>query len=115
MGDQEQAQLASRLKEAREEQGLTQRELAEKAGLTASAVSQFEGGKREPSFNSMVKLARALEVSPSYLSGLEEYDVDPEIRAMFREFSDLDEADLDLLRTVAAGLRKRSEESDTDA
>lgn len=114
MADQDHAQLASRLKEAREEQGLSQRALAEEAGLTPSAISQFEAGKREPSFGSIVKLARALELSPSYLSGLEEYDIDPEIRAMFREFSDLDKGDLAVLQTVAAELRKRSGETEDD-
>lgn len=114
MVEKEQAQLASRLKEAREQKGLSQRSLADEAGLTPSAISQFEAGKREPSFSSIVKLARALGVSPSYLSGLEEYDIDPEIRAMFREFSDLDEGDLAVLRTVAAELRKRSDETEAD-
>lgn len=101
--------FAKRLRERRNEKGWTQAELATKAGLTASAISQFETEEREPAFSSLVKLARALEVSASFLSGLEEYDLDPSIRAFYREQQELSDADRDLLRTIAADLKRRAE------
>lgn len=103
--------FAKRLRDHRKRRGLTQAELAAAAELTASAISQFETGDREPTFSSLVKLARALEISPSYLSGLEEYDLEPSIRAFYREQQELSDADRELLKTIAAGLKRRAQES----
>lgn len=47
--------------------GLTQRELAEKAGTTHVAISQIEAGKRQPRPSMITKLAEALEVKPEDL------------------------------------------------
>jgi transcriptional regulator with XRE-family HTH domain len=102
--------LSKRLRELRGKKDLTQADLAELAGLTASAISQFESGVREPNFSSLVKLARALDVSPSFLSGLEEYDLEPEIRAFYREHQELSEGDRAVLRLMAARLREKREE-----
>lgn len=66
MGD-----FAKRLTEVREYRGLSQAELAEKAGMVPSAVSHFETGRRDPSLGSLRKLARALSVSLDDLAGEE--------------------------------------------
>ena len=42
--------------------GFTQRQLAERAGITTAHVSQIEGGKREASVKVLRKLADALDV-----------------------------------------------------
>ena len=103
--DTSRALFRRRLKESREKLGMNQAELAAKAGLTPSAISQFEAGDREPNFGSLVKLAKSLEVSPSYLSGTEEYDLDPAMRAFYREHQELSEQDVQLLRTMAMSLK----------
>ena len=51
-----------KLRELREQAGLTQRGLAEKAGLTLHSVRNHEQGQRLPSWLAVVKLARALGV-----------------------------------------------------
>lgn len=43
--------------EMRENAGLSQTAVADKLKCTSSAVSQYESGKREPSFETLVKLA----------------------------------------------------------
>lgn len=43
--------------ELREAAGLSQTAVAEKLQCTPSAISQYESGKREPSFEVLVKLA----------------------------------------------------------
>ena len=40
--------------------GLTQKELAEKADVTESQISQIETGKRKPSFETLLKISEAL-------------------------------------------------------
>src|SRR5262245_29005878 len=54
--------FAARLKELREGAGLTQPQLAEKAGLSKAGVADLEQGRREPSWATAVALAEALGV-----------------------------------------------------
>jgi transcriptional regulator with XRE-family HTH domain len=58
-----------RLRAAREKRGLSQGELAARAGLQASAISHFETGSRKPSFDNLRRLADALNVTTDYLLG----------------------------------------------
>ena len=51
----------------REERGISQETLADLADIHRNYISQIESGKRNLSFYNVVKLARALRVSPSKL------------------------------------------------
>ena len=53
--------LGRRIKELREQQGLTQQALADKAGLSRIYVQKLEAGEREsPSWDALERIARAL-------------------------------------------------------
>ncbi|OGK96249.1 MAG: hypothetical protein A3E31_10800 [Candidatus Rokubacteria bacterium RIFCSPHIGHO2_12_FULL_73_22] len=54
--------LGARIKALRGERGLQQRQLAEKAGLTPSMVSQIESGRLTPSLHTLGRVAAALGV-----------------------------------------------------
>ncbi len=54
--------LGERLRALRQERELQQRQLADKAGLTPSMVSQIESGRLTPSLHTLGKLAAALGV-----------------------------------------------------
>src|SRR5262249_50899537 len=54
--------LGERIRALRTERQLQQRQLAEKAGLTPSMVSQIESGRLSPSLNTVGKLAAALGI-----------------------------------------------------
>ena len=60
-----------RLKELRLKKGLTQTELGEKVGVKQNTFTNWENGKREPSFENLIKLADLLEVSLDSLFGRE--------------------------------------------
>ena len=60
-----------RLKELRLKKGLTQTELGEKVGVKQSTFTNWENGKREPNFETIIKLADLLEVSLDWLFGRE--------------------------------------------
>lgn len=62
------------IKEARKRAGLTQAQLAEKSGVAAISIHQYEAGKREPRVEQLLRLAPALNVPISYL--LETEDID---------------------------------------
>ncbi len=57
--------FAVRLKELRHLAGLSQPELAEKSGIDVGTIRQFEQGRRKPTWDTLVKLAKGLEVSLS--------------------------------------------------
>lgn len=66
--------MYQRIKALREQQGMTQQQLAEKIGFkTASAINKIELGLRDINQTKIVKIAEALNVSPAYLmSGAED-------------------------------------------
>lgn len=49
------------LKKYRKAKGLKQKELADIVGVTESSISQYESGKKNPSFEIALKLAEALD------------------------------------------------------
>jgi len=64
--------IYERIAKKREELGFTQTELARRAGLKPPAISQYEGGSRNPSYEALIKLSNALGVTVDYLmSGIE--------------------------------------------
>lgn len=59
---------AKKVKALREELGLTQKEVAERAGLTESAYRAYELGDRKPKLGALEKLAKVFGVKTEYLS-----------------------------------------------
>jgi len=59
--------VGEKVRRLREEQALTQEELAQKAGITLTSVSRIELNKAEPRPKTRRKLAEALGVEPSEL------------------------------------------------
>lgn len=64
----------NRIKELREAKGYTQEDLAQLAGVTGQAISFWETGKRNITTINAEKIAKALNVSPSFLVGWSDYD-----------------------------------------
>lgn len=65
LGNPKMAELprfAARLRELREQAGLSQKDLADKAGLSQAAVAHLEQGRNEPTWSSVLALADALGV-----------------------------------------------------
>jgi transcriptional regulator with XRE-family HTH domain len=101
--------FARRLKAARELRQLNQAELAERAGLQATAISHFETGTRRPSFDNLRRLADALEVTTDYLLGR---SADPTVSsgaadALFRDYAKLTAHDRTIARDFMSTLAKR--------
>lgn len=59
--------VADRIKSLREQQGLTQTELAKHLGITRSSVNAWEMGISIPSTQYIVELAYTFKVSTDYL------------------------------------------------
>jgi transcriptional regulator with XRE-family HTH domain len=56
------AWFPDRLRELREQAGLTQEQLAERVGVKRDAVARWESGRREPGWSSILALCKALGV-----------------------------------------------------
>ena len=59
--------LGERIGALRRARGLSQAELARRLKISASAMGMYEQGRREPSAQTLVALARELQVSTDYL------------------------------------------------
>lgn len=59
--------LGRRIRALREAIGLSQEALADEAGIHRTYMSALERGVNNPTYSTMVKLARALRVHPSKL------------------------------------------------
>ena len=82
------------LKNFRQKAELTQAELADKAGISRSAVAMYERGEREPDFRTLEKLAAILGVNMSALLGEEKAPAqNGEGSALSEKFNLLDDAD----------------------
>lgn len=62
-------QFAERLKEIREENNMSRKDLAEKLFVSVRLVSYWETGKRECSFDMLIKIADLFGESVDYLLG----------------------------------------------
>lgn len=58
-----------RIKYARKENGLTQRELAEETGIPASTIAKYETGKLEPDLEKLGILSNYLNKPADYFIG----------------------------------------------
>jgi transcriptional regulator with XRE-family HTH domain len=59
-----------RLKQLREEQDLSKRELAVKLGIPPSTYYDYENGKTQPDLSKIIKIAEFFDVNSDYLLGL---------------------------------------------
>lgn len=64
--------FAQRLKQLREENGLTQEALAKATNISQAGIAKWETGDRTPSLDNFVTLAVFFKCSMEYLVGLED-------------------------------------------
>ena len=57
-----------RIQKARKAKKLSQRELGEMLGVSGSMIGQYENNLRKPKYETLVKIASQLDVSPHYLA-----------------------------------------------
>lgn len=100
-------EIGQRIAEVREQAGLTQSALARAMGISQSAVSQIESGERNPSYDMLRQVAKALDVSVAYLAGAEVERLRPEEEAHFRQYRGLTPEAREELQAFAAYLRHK--------
>lgn len=88
--------IGKRIKEARENLGLTQNELAELVGVTGSAITNYEKETSHPKESIMYKLLDSLNVDANYLfqdvvSVKYEFQADYKEQELIKKYRDLDD------------------------
>lgn len=61
--------FSERLKELREEAGLSQKEIADILNISRTSISGYESTNREPDFSTLIKIANFFDISLDYLLG----------------------------------------------
>lgn len=107
--------LRKRITKAREDIGLNQAELAEKAGVTPAAISQIEKGARVPSIPVLQSIANVLKVSLDYLIGktdsseLQDLMQRSDFIAFYRAFESLEKDDKQVIEKHIQFLKSQHE------
>ena len=65
--------LPIRLKQLRQERGLTQQQLADDLGLNSVTYLRYEKGQREPSIDLLIIFAEYFDVSIDFLVGISDF------------------------------------------
>ena len=94
-------EFGAKLKGLRRGAGLTQKQLAERLGITASVVSYYELATRTPSPDVLIKLSGIFHISVDELLGLEHPQPFP------LDISGLSDADIDYLRQTIEILKRK--------
>ncbi|WP_270581943.1 helix-turn-helix domain-containing protein [Bacillus subtilis] len=89
------------LKKLRREKNLSQKELGNKLGLAESTIGMYEQGKRQPDYETLLKIADFFEVTLDFLLGNPKdavkekeaaYSIsDPDLQIAFKDASDFSE------------------------
>lgn len=93
--------FGTKLKELRQQAGLTQKQLADRLWLSKATVSYYEQSLRYPSPEILVKLAGVFHVTTDYLLGIED-------KKQTIDVTDLSDEDIDFLENAAKLLRKKN-------
>lgn len=108
MSEDDVAQIAARVREAREFVGLSQGQVAEALGIPRASVSELETGKRKITAVELKRFGELFRRPPSYFLGESEHELLAEnetMKALFRTSRDLNEADAEQLLKFAEFLK----------
>lgn len=92
--------FGNKLKELRNQNKMTQQQLAAQIGVSKSVISYYELQERIPSPEILLKLASVFHVSTDYLLGISNDKV--------LDVSGLDEEDMAVLSSMVSLLRKKN-------
>jgi transcriptional regulator with XRE-family HTH domain len=99
-----------RLRAARDLRGYSQGVLAERAKMPPTSIAHFESGSRKPSFETLRRLANALEVTTDYLLGrVDQPELAEAGDPLFRDVGKLSGRDRELAKDFLEMLAKRNE------
>lgn len=108
--------IKNRLQKALITRGITPAELAQKSGINKGNISRYLSGKVEPKQSSIFAMAKVLDVSPSWLLGI---DNDFTLKAdestlLIEKIGRLSPKDQDTINAIVDTLLDKAKESGDD-
>lgn len=92
-------ELGKRIQKLRKDKKMTQKQVAEAIGISASTLCGYESEDKLPPYPTLLKLAKLYGVSTDYLIGLSTDNT--------LDVSDLNDDEINALRTMIDVLRKK--------
>ena len=80
--------FAKNLKIFRKQKNMTQMQLAKKLNYGYTAISNYESGRNELSFDDLIRLAQILDVTPDELLGVEFISKEKKFVSSFEKLND---------------------------
>lgn len=98
--------FGEKIKHARECMGISQNKLAKLSGMAQSSISYIESGDKSPSLDTIKILAKALDLTPSFLMEGKELETafPPHINELVKAANRLSNEKLELLTAVAKAM-----------
>ena len=97
--------LYERIKQVRNERNLSQEELANMSGYTdRSSIAKIESGNVDLTISKLKAIAKALQVSPGYLLGIEDVSKDIKVIDITNKASQLDDLGRDKMLSYSEDL-----------
>jgi len=98
------SEIASRMRTAREQAGLSQGQVAKLIGYQRPTISEIEAGRRKVSANELRKFSEIYNVGISWLSGNNAVEGEGEIEIAARELSKLRKEDFNKVINIIKSL-----------
>jgi transcriptional regulator with XRE-family HTH domain len=102
--------FGERLRQIRKEKGLTQAEVAKLLSIGESTVSFYESGKRQPDYETLVRLSEAFKVSTDFLLGKTDIKNPIETIAAHHDGEDWTEEELEDIEKFKEFVRMRRQQ-----
>jgi transcriptional regulator with XRE-family HTH domain len=100
----------AQLTQLRQARGLTQRQVADTAGIHVNQIKRYEAGTTQPTLEALAKVAKALHISLDHLVfGENQRGPDEDLQLQFEAVSALDDDDKLIIREVLEGLIEKYE------
>ena len=115
-----------KIRELRKKCGITMKELGTAIGVAESTISQYETGKRQPDYETLLKIAEFFGVTTDYLltgedtkkaptDGERDMTMDDFTYAMQNEAKDLTDMDKQILLSMAKQLNDARKKKDGES
>lgn len=105
--------FSSRLKNLRMQNYMTQTELAKRLNVSQNAIFNWESGRREPNYESIERISKIFDVSPSYLIGWDEPSEPTTLAAHF-DGNEYTEDELEEIRQFAEFVKSKRGKNSPD-
>lgn len=93
------AKIGSRIRQYRKRANLTQEKLSEKIGITPKHLSKLEAGRHNPHFDTIILLAKELDVPiDAFLTDIEDNQINTFLQMIKDDISSMSKNQLEMLK-----------------